>query len=108
MTVQANHIVLEDSPPLHNCRPAVDALFNSLADHDLAAETVAVLLTGMGTDGAAGLAAAYKQGAYTIVQDEASCAVFGMPKAAIERGAATKVLPLEHITEVVCDLFANE
>ncbi len=108
MTVQANQIVLEDSPPLHNCRPAVDALFHSLADHDLAAETVAVLLTGMGTDGAVGLASAYKQGAYTIVQDEASCAVFGMPKAAIERGAATKVLPLEHIPEVVCDLFASE
>lgn len=107
LTVQANHIVLKNSPPLHNCRPAVDALFHSLADHGLAAETVAVLLTGMGSDGAAGLASVYKQGAYTIVQDEASCAVFGMPKAAIERGAATQVLPLEHITEVVCDLFAR-
>ena len=107
MTVQANQIVLEDSPPLHNCRPAVDALFHSLADHGLAAETVAVLLTGMGSDGAAGLVSAHKQGAYTIVQDEASCAVVGMHKAAIERGAATKVLPLEHITEVVCDLFAR-
>ncbi len=107
LTVQENHIHLEDSPPLHSCRPAVDALFHSLADHGLAVETVAVLLTGMGSDGAAGLASIQKQGAYTIVQDEASCAVFGMPKAAIERGAATQVLPLGHISEVVCGLFAR-
>ena len=61
----------------------------------------------MGADGAEGLASMYKQGAYTIAQDEASCAVFGMPKAAISRGAATQVLPLEHIAEVVTGLFAR-
>jgi chemotaxis response regulator CheB len=47
------------------------------------------------------------QGSYTIAQDETSCAVFGMPKAAIARGAATQVLPLEHIAEVVTGLFAR-
>ena len=61
----------------------------------------------MGADGAEGLASMYKQGAYTIAQDETSCAVFGMPKAAIARGAATQVLPLEHNTEVVTGLFAH-
>jgi two-component system chemotaxis response regulator CheB len=107
LTVSKNRVVLAESPPLHNCRPSVDALFNSLAEQSLASETVAVLLTGMGTDGASGLASIQKQGAYTIVQDKASCAIFGMPKAAIELGAATQVLPLGNIAEVVCRLFAR-
>ncbi len=107
LTVQSNRIVLQDSPPLHNCRPAVDAMFLSLASQGMAAETVGLLLTGMGTDGAVGLEALHKQGAYTIAQDEASSAIFGMPKAAIERGAATQVLPVEHIAEVVVRLFAR-
>jgi two-component system chemotaxis response regulator CheB len=107
LTVCENRVVLEDSPPLHNCRPAVDALFLSLAEQRAAAETVAVLLTGMGSDGARGLASVYKQGAYTIAQDEASCAVFGMPRVAIELGAVTQVLPLGNIAEVVCRLFVR-
>ncbi len=107
LTVRSNRIALEDSPPLHNCRPAVDALFHTLAIQPRAAETVAVLLTGMGIDGAAGLQALQSQGAYTIAQDEASCAVFGMPKAAIDRGAAAQVLPLDNIAGVVCRLFAR-
>jgi two-component system chemotaxis response regulator CheB len=82
-------------------------MFHSLAEQGLAEETVAVLLTGMGTDGAEGLTSMYKQGAHTIAQDETSCAVFGMPKAAISRGAVTQVLPLEHIAEVVTGLFAR-
>ena len=107
LSVRSNRVVLEDSPPLHNCRPAVDAMFHSLAEQGLAAETVAVLLTGMGSDGAAGLSSVHKQGAYTIAQNEESCAVFGMPKAAIDRGAATQVLPLENIADVVTRLFAR-
>jgi two-component system chemotaxis response regulator CheB len=107
LMVRSNRIALEDSPPLHNCRPAVDTLFLSLAAEHRALETVAVLLTGMGTDGADGLAALQSKGAYTIAQDEASCAVFGMPKAAIDRGAASQVLPLGNIAEVVCRLFAS-
>ena len=107
LTVQSNRVVLDNSAPLHNCRPAVDALFNSLASQQLAAETVALLLTGMGTDGADGLGRLQERGAYTIAQDKASSAIFGMPKAAIDRGAATQVLPLEQIAEVVCRLFAR-
>lgn len=107
LTISANKIVLEDSPPLHNCRPAVDAMFHSLAKQELAAETVAVLLTGMGTDGAIGLGVLQSQGAYTIAQDKASSAIFGMPKAAIDRGAVTQVLPLDNIAEVVCRLFVR-
>jgi two-component system chemotaxis response regulator CheB len=107
MKLRSGRVTLEASPPLHSCRPAVDALFHSLVDQELAAETVAVLLTGMGKDGAAGLAALSKHGAYTIAQDETSCAVFGMPKAAIELGAASQVLPLEDIAGVVTRLFAR-
>lgn len=107
LTVKSNRVMLEDSPPLHNCRPAVDVLFHSLSENGIATKAVAVLLTGMGQDGAAGLMSLYKKGAYTIAQDEASCAVFGMPRKAIELGAAKKVLPLEHIAEAVSGLFAR-
>lgn len=100
-------VALRQTPPLHNCRPAVDALFHSLAENGQGAETVGVLLTGMGTDGAAGLKALHGQGAFTVAQDEATCAVFGMPKAAIDRGAVDQVLPLADIAGVVRPLFTT-
>jgi two-component system chemotaxis response regulator CheB len=102
----SGRIALCQTPPLHNCRPAADALFQSLAAAKLGGESVGVVLTGMGTDGAAGLKALHGQGAFTIAQDEASCAVFGMPKAAIDRGAVDRVLPLTEIAGVVRPLFA--
>jgi two-component system chemotaxis response regulator CheB len=100
-------VALRQTPPLNCCRPAVDALFLSLADAQLGREAVGVLLTGMGTDGAAGLQALHRRGAFTIAQDEASCAVFGMPKAAIDRGAVDQVLPLTGIAKAVRPLFAG-
>jgi two-component system, chemotaxis family, protein-glutamate methylesterase/glutaminase len=77
-------------------RPSVDVLFFSVAE---AAGPVAVaaLLTGMGSDGAQGLLKLRQTGAHTIAQDEATSVVFGMPREAIERGAAEKVLPLNRI-----------
>lgn len=107
LTVREQRIALETSAPLNNCRPAVDALFQSLARQGLAAETVAVLLTGMGSDGAAGMVSLHQQGAFTIAQDEASCVVYGMPKAAIDRGGAAQVLPLEQIAGVAGRFFAH-
>ena len=74
--------------PLHYQRPAVDELFNSVARH-VGGASVGVLLTGMGSDGAQGLAALRRAGALTIAQDEGSCVVFGMPKAALDLGAAS-------------------
>jgi two-component system chemotaxis response regulator CheB len=74
-------------------RPAVDAMFHSLAEA-APANVVGVLLTGMGRDGAQGLAALRNAGARTVVQDEASSIVWGMPKAAIDLGAAQEVVPL--------------
>ncbi len=77
-------------------RPSVDVFFNSLASH-WPRPSVAVLLTGMGSDGAAGLLALRQGGWTTIAQDRASCVVYGMPRAAAEAGAASEVLPLDEI-----------
>jgi two-component system chemotaxis response regulator CheB len=103
----SGRIALRQTPPLHNCRPAADALFQSLFDARLGGEVVGVILTGMGTDGADGLKVLHEQGAYTLAQDEASCAVFGMPKAAIDRGAIDQVLPLGAIAASVRPFFAT-
>jgi two-component system chemotaxis response regulator CheB len=77
--------------------PSVDVLFDSIAECPLAPSTVAVLLTGMGMDGAHGLGSVRRAGGRTIAQDEATSVVFGMPKAAIDLGAAQEVLPIDRI-----------
>jgi two-component system, chemotaxis family, protein-glutamate methylesterase/glutaminase len=77
-------------------RPSVDVLFFSVAE-TAGPSATAALLTGMGADGAQGLLKIRQTGAHTIAQDEASCVVFGMPREAIELGAAEKVLPLDRI-----------
>ncbi len=89
---------VKTGPPVHHQRPSVDVLFQSVAQA-AGNNAVGVILTGMGADGAAGLLAMRQQGAHTIAQDEASCVVFGMPKEAIQRQAAVKVLPLHRIAE---------
>lgn len=89
---------VKSGPPVHHQRPSVDVLFQSVAQA-AGSNAVGVILTGMGADGAAGLLAMRQQGAHTIAQDEASCVVFGMPKEAIQRQAAVKVLPLNRIAE---------
>jgi two-component system chemotaxis response regulator CheB len=81
-------------------RPSADVLFSSLAE-EAAAAGVGVLLTGMGADGAAGLLALLRSGGRTIVQDEASSAVYGMAKAAQSLGAAEQVLHLDRIPEAI-------
>ncbi len=93
-------IGLTDDPPEHFQRPAVDVLFRSVA-RAAGANTVGVLLTGMGSDGATGLLALREAGAHTIAQDEKSCVVFGMPKEAIKLGAAEEVRPLGEIAAAV-------
>ncbi len=88
--------VVRDGPRVHYQRPAVDVLFQSVVEARLS-NVVAVLLTGMGSDGAQGLLRLRQAGAWTIAQDEATCVVYGMPKVAAELGAAQQVLPLETI-----------
>ncbi len=87
-----------DGPRVNGHRPAVDVLFRSAAE-EVRERAVGVLLTGMGRDGAEGLLAMHGAGARTLAQDEASSVVFGMPKAAIELGAADQVVPLAEMSE---------
>jgi len=87
-------VVLNDETRVNGHRPSVDVLFNSVAE-EFGSQAVAVLMTGMGDDGAEGLGAVKKAGGLTIAQTEESCVVFGMPKAAIERGYATRVVALD-------------
>lgn len=88
-------IALVESPPRNGHRPAVDPLFESALPW--ASGISAALLTGMGNDGAAGLGALRMAGAHTIAQDQATSVVWGMPRAAVESGAAEEVLPLDRI-----------
>jgi two-component system response regulator WspF len=81
-------------------RPSVDVFFDSVADHWPQTGT-AVLLTGMGRDGARGLLKLRERGWHTIAQSEASCVVFSMPRAAIEAGAACDVLAIDDMAKVV-------
>ena len=74
------------SPPIHHCRPSVDVLFRSAAEV-AGANVVAVLLTGMGTDGALGMQAIHRLGGRTIAEHEKTCIVYGMPRAAVQAGA---------------------
>ena len=92
----AGRIYISDAPARDGHRPAIDTLFESAADV-FGGSAVGVLLTGMGSDGAHGLARIRAAGGVTVAQDEASCTVFGMPKVAIELGAAGAVLNLEQI-----------
>jgi two-component system chemotaxis response regulator CheB len=89
-----------DAPPECGHRPSVDVLFRSLAD--VHGKTAAgVVLSGMGDDGTRGLAAMTQAGALTLAQSEEGCAVYGMPKTAIERGAARRAVPLGDIAGVL-------
>lgn len=89
-------IKITNGPKVFNQRPAVDILFNSVADN-VGQNAIGIILTGMGKDGAAGLLNIKEAGGYTIAQDEKSSMVWGMPKEAIDLGAAQKILPLENI-----------
>ncbi|MBF0473807.1 MAG: chemotaxis response regulator protein-glutamate methylesterase, partial [Nitrospirae bacterium] len=86
--------------PFMGHRPSVNVTMSSVALH-YQSSAIGVLLTGMGVDGAEGLLEIYNQGGLTIAQDEASSIVFGMPKRAIELGAARYVFPLENISEML-------
>lgn len=95
----ANYIcTLLDTEPVNHHKPSVEVLFDSGAR--LAAKNiVGIMLTGMGKDGAAAMKRMRDQGAYNIVQDEASCVVFGMPGEAVALGAANEVVPLDRIAD---------
>lgn len=89
-------IQVTGDPPENNCRPAADYLFRSVANH-FPGRAMAVIMTGMGSDGVLGLRLLKRHGCHVIAQDEASCVVYGMPRAAVEAGVVDVVLPLNQI-----------
>lgn len=103
----ALQVTLDYGPPVNGVRPSVDVLFRSLAEV-AGPEVVAVVLTGMGEDGAEGVRALKKEGATTLAQDAPSSTVFGMPRAAAETGAVDYVLPLEAIPKMLVRLVGEK
>lgn len=93
-------VQLVDGPPLHYQRPAVDVLFDSVAKA-AGRNAVGVLLTGMGADGAAGLASMREAGAHTLAESEETCVVYGMPREAVRLNAAAEVVPLHRMADRV-------
>ncbi|MEH3118345.1 MAG: chemotaxis response regulator protein-glutamate methylesterase [Methylorubrum populi] len=99
-TGRSYRVAVKDGPLVSRHRPSVDVLFRSAAQ-SAGGNALGIIMTGMGDDGATGLLEMRKAGATTIAQDAESCVVFGMPKEAIERGAATKVLPLDSLANAI-------
>jgi two-component system response regulator WspF len=93
----------EESPD----HPCIDVFFESAAAFRYS-QLVGMILTGMGRDGARGLEALRAAGAITIAQDAVSCVVYGMPKAAVERGAAKEILPLNAIAPRLISIFSRK
>lgn len=94
------YVEINDGPAVNRHRPSVDVLFRSVAQY-AGRNSMGILMTGMGDDGAKGLLEMKTAGAMTIAQDERTSVVFGMPREAIRLGAATKVMALEDIAGVV-------
>lgn len=99
-------IGLDDGPPVNSCRPSVDVLFNSVAECNIQ-RTLAVIMTGMGEDGMAGVQALKEKGCYCLAQSEESCVVYGMPPAVIEAGLVDEIVPLERIVYRICKIVGS-
>lgn len=93
---------LEDGAPVNRHKPSVDILFSSIA-HSVGPKALSILLTGMGSDGAQGLLDIKNQGGTTVAQDEKSSVVWGMPRVAVELGAANSVLPLKKVASFIVE-----
>lgn len=97
---QNRRIKITDDPPENSCKPSVDYLFRSVGDYYVG-RTTAVIMTGMGSDGTKGLEILKSKSAYVIGQNEASCIVYGMPKAPAELGYVDTVVPLNKIADEI-------
>ncbi len=96
------YIVIKDGPAVCHQKPSVEVMFNSVAKY-AGSNAVGAILTGMGNDGAKGLLNMRQNGAHTIAQDEKSCIVYGMPKEAIECGAAEKIVSLNNVARTLIE-----
>ena len=92
--------VVVDGPPVNRHKPAVDVLFRSVAEC-AGRDALAIILTGMGDDGARGMKLLHDRGARTIAQNEETCVVFGMPKEAIQLGAVDEVMPITQVATAI-------
>ncbi|HKB98776.1 MAG TPA: chemotaxis response regulator protein-glutamate methylesterase [Terriglobales bacterium] len=95
-----NVAILGEEAPVNGHRPSVDVLFHSIAE-EFGPQAMAVLMTGMGEDGAAGLGEIRSAGGFTVAQSQETCVVFGMPKAAIERGYAMRIANLQDLPNIL-------
>lgn len=95
-----NVAVLNEDGPVNGHRPSADVLFRSVA-HEFGVQAMAVLMTGMGEDGAAGMGAIQAAGGFTVAQSQETCVVFGMPKAALERGFVMKTVDLDDLPKLL-------
>ena len=100
-------VVLSDGPPVNGHRPSADVLFHSVAQ-EFGLTAVGVLMTGMGDDGAEGLGAIKSAGGMTIAQSEDTCVVSGMPRAAILKGYANKIIPLDGLGTFLVSQYGAE
>lgn len=100
MMLQGSRIQLDDGPKVNYVRPAVDVLMRSVAPI-YGPRTIGVVLTGMGSDGAEGMKFIKTNGGKTVVQNEDTCVVYGMPKAVVDLRAADRVVPLEDIAQSI-------
>jgi two-component system chemotaxis response regulator CheB len=91
---------LSDAPPVLSVKPSANIMFLSVVD-EFGGNVVAVILTGMGRDGADGAAKLRAKGAYVIAESQETCVVYGMPKAAVEAGAVDELLPLGDIPDAL-------
>jgi len=98
--------MVADGPPVNRHKPSVDVLFKSVAEC-AGGDVLAIMLTGMGDDGARGMKLLHDGGARTVAQDEASCVVFGMPKEAIKLGAVDQILPLDRVAGAILQFDAR-
>jgi two-component system, chemotaxis family, protein-glutamate methylesterase/glutaminase len=100
-------VVLSDGPPVNGHRPSADVLFHSVAQ-EFGLTAVGILMTGMGDDGAEGLGAIKAAGGMTIAQSEDTCVVSGMPRAAILKGYANKIVPLNSLGSYLASNYSSE
>ncbi len=100
-------VVLSDGPAINGHRPSVDVLFHSVAQ-EFGLTSVGLLMTGMGEDGAEGLGAIRSAGGITVAQSEDTCVVPGMPRAAINKGYASKIIPLDGLGQFLIGQYGTE
>ncbi len=100
-------VKITNDPPENSCKPSVDYLFRSVAELYVGRAT-GVIMTGMGSDGTAGLMQMKNNGAFVIAQDESTCVVFGMPKEPIQKGIVDVISPLNQISREIIGTLSNK